>query len=78
MIHPKYAGLLMSLIISFGMSLVMSFSMMAINVGFIENFGMLWMKAWATSFPVAFPTASLMVPMARKLVVKITGAPLGQ
>jgi hypothetical protein len=36
------------------------------------------MKAWATAFPVAFPAASLMVPMARKLVVKITGAPLGQ
>jgi hypothetical protein len=36
------------------------------------------MKAWAFSFPIAFPTALLMIPLARKLVVKITGVPLGQ
>lgn len=67
----------MSLIISFGMSFVMSLFLTAVNIGFPENFLFMWMKAWATSFPVAFPAASLMVPMARKLVVRMTGAPLG-
>jgi hypothetical protein len=65
----------MSLIISFGMSCVMTFFVTAVNTGFVENFLLLWMKAWATAFPVAFPTALIIVPLGRKLTIRLTNDP---
>jgi len=75
-ISPKYAGIIMSFIISIGMSFVMSFAMLAVNVGFAGNFIPMWMKAWGIGFIVGFPAAAIIVPFARKAVSKITGIPM--
>jgi hypothetical protein len=50
------------------MSLVISI----FNVGLIEGIFLIWLKAWAFSFVVAFPTVSLVSPIVRKLVVSVT------
>ncbi len=67
-ISPKYAGILMSF--------VMSLAMLAVNVGFAGNFMPMWMKAWGIGFVVGFPAAATIVPFARKAVSKITGIPV--
>jgi hypothetical protein len=77
MIPAKYAGFLLSFVISLGISFVMSFSNTLIHLGPIDNFIAIWMKAWATAFPVAFPTALVIVPLARKLVGRLTDAASG-
>lgn len=59
-INPKYASLLMGLIISLGMSFVMSFVMVSMNVGFTANFLNKWMHA-----------SAVFVPIARKYVFKL-------
>lgn len=77
-INPKFTSLLMGLIISFGMSLFMSFTMTAINQGFIEGFFLIWMKTWGIAFAVGFPAAAAIVPVARKIVSRVTHTPLGR
>ena len=72
-VSPKYAGILMSFLISTGMSFVMSFALLSINIGFVENFIPIWLKAWGIAFVVAFPSAAIIVPFSRKVVSEITG-----
>ncbi len=75
-ISPKYAGILMSFLISIGMSFVMSFAMMAVNVGFVGNFIPMWMKAWGIGFIVGLPAVAIIVPVSRRIVERLTGAEL--
>lgn len=60
-----------SLIMSFIMSMVITF----LNLGWVEHFISLWMHAWLSSFLVAFPTILLVLPIARNLVRIVTEAP---
>jgi divalent metal cation (Fe/Co/Zn/Cd) transporter len=62
----------MALIISLVMSLVMSFTMVAINVGFAEHFFHAWIRSELIGFIVGLPTAMIAVPIARKIVFRIT------
>jgi len=72
-ISPKFEGPLMGMIIALGMGCVMSFVMIAMNVGFTESFLLIWFRAWFVGFLVGFPTAALLVPLARKIVLRVTG-----
>lgn len=56
----------------------MSFTMTAINQGFIEGFFLIWMKTWGIAFAVGFPAAAAIVPVARKIVSRVTHTPLGR
>jgi hypothetical protein len=71
-INPRYSGILMSFIIAFGMSFVMSFVMVAVNIGFSEEFIITWTRAWIIGLAVGFPSATLIVPLARKAVLNLT------
>ncbi len=66
----------MGLFISIGMSFVMTFAVLAINVGFIEDFFPMWMKSWGIGFVVGFPAATVIVPLARKAVSRIAEIPV--
>jgi hypothetical protein len=46
----------------------MSFVITLFNVGFIEGLILVWLKAWAFAFVVAFPVVITVAPVARKLV----------
>ena len=72
-IHPRLAGLVMSFIITLGMSLVMSFTMTAINAGFTEYFLYAWLRSWLVGLLVGFPTAAAIVPLAHKVVIRQDG-----
>ena len=50
------------------MSLVVTF----INLGLVNNFVGMWLKAFAFSFPISFPTGLILTPVIKNLVEKIT------
>lgn len=50
------------------MSCLMSLVISIHNVGLVENIVVVWMKAWAFAFLVAFPTIVMISPVVRKLV----------
>ncbi|TQF70031.1 DUF2798 domain-containing protein [Pseudoalteromonas luteoviolacea] len=66
-LNSKHKSLLVALFASVGMSFVMSFTMLLINIGIVDNFIFLWLKAWLVSVTVAFPSAILIVPVAQKM-----------
>ena len=70
----KYAGVLLSLLITIGMSMVMSFAMTVVNTGFEVGFMLRWLEAWMISVVVAFPAAAVIIPAARKLTNRILGS----
>jgi len=74
-INPKFSGILVSSIVAFGMSFVMSFVMVLGNLGFPEEFLITWLRAWIIGLLVGFPTAATIVPFARKLAIYLTSDP---
>ena len=71
-ISKKYTPIIFGLVMSGLMSLVMSFAMVAINVGFVANFLIIWLNSFITGFIVATPAAFLAVPIAGKVVEWVT------
>lgn len=65
---PKLLAFFTSLIMSFIMSMVITF----LNLGLVDNFLLLWMRAWLSAFLIAFPTILLVLPIARHIVELIT------
>ena len=64
-----------TIVFAFFMSLMMSFLMSGvitfINLGFVDQFVMLWFKAFIRAFAVAFPCVLMIVPFVRKIVGKL-------
>ena len=71
-ISKKYSGILMGALLGIFMSIFMSLIVTFINLGLVGNFFEMWMKAFAISLPIGFPTALLMTPIIKKIVEKIT------
>ncbi len=65
---PKLLAFFTSLIMSFIMSMVITF----LNLGLVDNFLLLWMRAWLSAFLIGFPTILLVLPIARHIVELIT------
>lgn len=53
------------------MALIMSGTLILINLGFVENFFFIWMRSFLLAFIIAFPTAISVVPVVQKIVKKI-------
>jgi hypothetical protein len=53
------------------MSAVISF----FNLGFPEDFFIIWMKAWFSAFIVAFSIVIFVSPLVRKIVAKLVADP---
>ncbi len=71
MIPSRYLPQVQSFLLALVMTLIMSFFITFINLGFIEKFTNIWMHAWGVAFVIAFPTLLLIVPYVRKLAMKI-------
>jgi len=54
------------------MSIFMSLVVTFINLGLVNNFAEMWLKAFAFSFPVSFPTALVLTPIIKNAVERIT------
>ncbi|MFU8818281.1 MAG: DUF2798 domain-containing protein [Desulfurivibrio sp.] len=74
---PRHAPVLLAFFTSLLMSLLMSAVITLINLGPVEDFFRRWMTAWITAFVIAFPSILLVLPVARRIVARLTGAPLG-
>ncbi len=71
-ISKKYTPIIFGLVMGFLMTLVMSFAMVAINVGFAPNFFIIWLNSFITGFIVGTPVALLAGPIASKVVEWVT------
>ena len=71
MISKKYSQTLFMIFMSFGMSVIMSGVVTAVNtgvgVGFLERF----FNSWLFAFPVAIIAAFIMGPIAKIIVTKL-------
>jgi len=57
---------------SLAMSFVMSFTLTLINLGYVPSFFEKWIRGFAISFIVALPTSLIIVPVAKRIVEKLT------
>lgn len=71
-IHKKFATLIFVTLMVFAMSLVISLSLTIIRSGFTPGFFTVWLRSWALSALVAWPTAMVIVPLVRKAVTFLT------
>ena len=71
LIPKKYEFLIFSFLMSSFMTFIMSGVVSYINMGLVDGFLKLWSTAYVNSFVVAFPSVILVVPLVRKLVVKL-------
>lgn len=74
-IPHRYAPKLLAFFTSLIMSFVMSMAITFLNLGWVDDFVARWMHAWLTAFMIAFPTILLVLPIARSLVGFLTAPP---
>lgn len=71
-IAPRYAPLLFSAILSTIMVSIVSAFVLVSSQGLHAGLPSLWLRSFATTWPVAFPTVALVAPLVRKLVARLT------
>jgi amino acid permease len=71
MISKKYSQTLFMIFMSFGMSVIMSGVVTAVNTGIGDVFLERYFNSWLFAFPVALFAAFTMAPIMRPLVNKI-------
>lgn len=71
----RYAGKLQAFFTSLIMSFLMSMVITFLNLGWVDNFLAQWMRAWGSAFLIAFPVTLLVLPIARHLVARLTAPP---
>jgi hypothetical protein len=47
---------------------IISFSLIAINLGFIDNFLKIWIKSWAMGYVLVVPTILIIGPQVQKII----------
>ena len=72
MLSKKYAQPLFMTLMSFGMSVILSGVVTAINVEMTDGFYDKWLNSWMFSFPVALIAAFALSPVMKLFVNKIT------
>ena len=72
MIPKKFSNLVFTLIMGFGMSLLMTLIITYINTGMDNEFIDRFLQAWSISFPIAIIAILIVAPITRKFVDKIT------
>ena len=71
-IPRRYAPLLFGALLSAIMVAFVSAFVLAVNQGVHAGFAWQWAKSCATTWPVAFPTVTLLAPRVRRVVERIT------
>lgn len=72
---PRYAAIVMPLVLSVFMTCVVSAIATLRSVGFIDGVQWLWLQNWALSWVVAFPTLLVILPLVRRVVAMLVAAP---
>ena len=71
-IDQRHASTLLAFITSLLMSCLMSLVVTLRHVGFVAEVWGLWMEAFPLAFVVAFPTVLVVLPIARRMVERLT------
>ncbi|MBP1680037.1 MAG: hypothetical protein H6Q35_376 [Proteobacteria bacterium] len=71
MIPKKYEFIVFAFLMSFFMTLLMSFMITFINIGLVEDFLVRWLGAFWRAYIIAFPSVLTVVPIVRKIVRKL-------
>ncbi|MDX1594161.1 MAG: DUF2798 domain-containing protein [Gammaproteobacteria bacterium] len=71
-IDRRHAGTLLAFFTSLIMSFLMSLVVTLRNVGFVEAAWGLWFEAFPVAFAIAFPMVLVVLPIARRLVDRVT------
>ncbi len=71
-IPRRHAGTLLALFTSLLMSCLMSLVVTLRNVGFVQEVWRLWLEAFPVAFAIAFPLVLVVLPLARRLVERVT------
>lgn len=69
-VSQKVYGIIFGFSVSVVMSTVMSFVLVILNVGFVEDFMIVWIKSAGLGFLVAFPVAFISIPLIQRLLTK--------
>ena len=70
--NAKYSDALFKVFLTLIMSLLMSTVITVLNIGIVPNFLEKWVVAFLGGFVVSFPAILIAVPIARRLVKRIT------
>ena len=65
--------LLLSVLMTFIVSGVATFS----GLGFVDGVSEKWMQAWGLSWVIAFPTMLFLLPLVRRIVAQVVEVPRG-
>jgi hypothetical protein len=68
----RYAPILFSGLVSFFMVAVVSAVVVLLNEGFTPDVFAHWLRSFAITWPVAFPTLTLVAPVVRRFVDRVT------
>jgi hypothetical protein len=72
-IPVRYAPIVFGALLSSIMVVVVSGFVLATTRGLQPGFVTQWLRSCATTWPVAFPTVTLVAPWVRRLVGRLTG-----
>jgi hypothetical protein len=70
-LNKKFEPYIFTVIMAFGMSIMMSFIISLMNIGFVDNFFLIWIRAWIPAFFIALSPAFFMGKLARSVLSKI-------
>ena len=71
-LNKKYSQFLFVTVMVSMMVFFVSLFLTILNAGLVSNFIEIWGRNYMTSFPIALPTAHVVVRIARKIVASIT------
>jgi hypothetical protein len=75
-IPNRFAPLLFGALLSAIMVAVVSGFVLAITQGINQGFLWQWLRSCVTTWPVAFPTVTLVAPWVRRIVGRLTAVPV--
>jgi hypothetical protein len=52
-------------------TIVISFTIIAVNVGFVRNFAIIWLRSWCLSYLLAFTATLFLAPKVQLLVERL-------
>jgi hypothetical protein len=70
-INKKFESYIFTTIMAFGMSLMMSFIISLMNIGFVDHFFSIWIRAWIPAFFIALSPAFFMGKLAKFVLSRI-------
>jgi hypothetical protein len=71
-IPSRYSPIVFGALLSVIMVAIVSAIVLALNGGVHDGFVAQWLKSCATTWPIAFPTVTLLAPWVRRVVGRVT------